>query len=214
MKLFSALVVLAMSFFAASSVSAAAWEDFESATPPAIPAGSYSFHDTGEQAEATVAGGPGGNYLRLNGTDLNSNWYLGGWGNYKPQDWSGMTGLQANVKGDGSYGTIKYELYENDGDVFAGGYYGSSAYIPIDWTGWKAVSIPFADLVDQNPGVGSDTWTGDLKQINFVTACGGTGPGGSIDIGIDDIRAVPEPASLLLFGSGLAGMFAASRRKK
>lgn len=214
MKRFSILVVLAVSLLAASGVSAATWEDFEASTPPALPSGSYGFQDTGELSETTVAGGPNGNYLRLNGTDVNTNWYLGGWGNYKPQDWSGLSDLVVNVKGDGSYGTIKYELYENDGDVFAGGYYGSPTYMPVDWTGWKTISLPFASFVDQNAGTGDDVWTGDLKQINMVVACGGTSPGGSVDFGVDDVQAVPEPASLLLLGSGLVGMLAASRRKK
>ena len=212
MKLFSALALSAMFLFAASNASAVVWEDFSGVTPPALPTGSYGFQDTGELSQATVAGGPTGNYLRLNGTDLNNNWYLGGWGNYKPTNLSGLTGLQASVKGDGSYGTIKWELYENDGDVWAGGNYGSPTYIPIDWTGWKDISIPFASLVLQTNG-GNGVWTGDLKQINLIAATGGTGPGGSVDIGVDNIQAVPEPASLLLLGSGLVGMFAVRKKK-
>ena len=70
------------------------------------------------------------------------------------------------------------------------------------------------DLADQFIGLASDT------AFNIVTLSYGAGSGdltlfiNRIDIGYDDVLAVPEPSTLALFAIGLAGLGFMTRRRR
>lgn len=162
----------------------------------------------------------GSQYYNLTATVTNG-WYAGGFGFLVQQGvYDVFPWFSIWVKGDNSWGTLKYEVYENDGDIFAAGDYGSSTYTPINWTGWQQVIIPFSDFTLRTAGTSypdfNGTWQGAIKSCQIIASVGGDGSG-SIDIGVENIEAlqvIPEPTSMLLLGSGLIGMFAFGRRKR
>lgn len=156
----------------------------------------------GEEKAATAVG----HYsLLLNGPA--KNWYVGGLGTYlakEGQDLSKYVSFQMDVYGNGpGSGTIKIELADDDNNNWQVEQDPAKNYalinddkfiyeVKVDWTGWKRVSIPFSDFIDDNPGVGDDTWnpqqtngSGGLLQVQFV--CLTTTDRGKVNVNLDNI---------------------------
>jgi len=147
-----------------------------------------------------------GNYsLHLSGPA--KNWYAGGCGTYlakENQDLSKYTNFQMDVYGSGpGSGTVKIELADDDNNNwqveqdaarnFALTQDDKFVYeVRVDWNGWKRVSIPLADFVDDNPGVGDDVWnpqqtngSGGLLQVQFI--CIASTDKGRVNYNLDNV---------------------------
>ena len=235
-KYFALFCVVALLLLVSSSVQAASvFCDFESGvnwTDSSSPNYWWQFAGPSDSLSASVQSDlapQGSNYLDLQGSDGDNDYYVGGVGHYAQLDWSGYSAFKVCIKGDSSWGAINFELYEDDNgnwsheaasdDVWEAGGFESGSWIPINWDGWQEVVIPFSSFVDKNPGIGNDIWdpvinadgTGGLLQINLICSAP---QGGSIDWAVDDLKAVPEPASLGLFVTGLSGLLMIARKKK
>jgi hypothetical protein len=147
-----------------------------------------------------------GNYsLLIEGST--TNWYVGGFGTYIGKDASPYTAVRMMVYGNGpGSGLLKIELYDDDNgnweietnpktfqplrdDKF--GY-----TLDVNWTGWKAVTIPFYDFEDENPKIGNDKFdpnqlngSGGLLQMQIIALSAGKAIG-KVDIKIDSISLV------------------------
>ncbi|HVN67282.1 MAG TPA: carbohydrate binding domain-containing protein [Candidatus Sulfotelmatobacter sp.] len=135
------------------------------------------------------------------------NWYAGGCGIYiakENQDLSKYSTFSVDVFGRGpGSGTVKVELYDDDNGNWQIEQDPAKAYAPIyddkwvyeikvDWDGWKRVSVPIADFVDDNPGVGDDVWnpqqtngSGGLLQVQFV--CLASTDKGEVNVNLDNV---------------------------
>ncbi|MDD5383069.1 MAG: CIA30 family protein [Candidatus Margulisbacteria bacterium] len=134
-------------------------------------------------------------------------WYVGGCGTYlakEGQDLSKYSSLQIDVYGNGEgSGTVKLELLDDDNKNWQIEQDAAKSYAPmyddkysysltVDWNGWKRVTIPFADFVDDNPGVGDDVWnpqqkddSGGVLQVQVV--CIAPTDKGSVNYNLDNI---------------------------
>jgi hypothetical protein len=117
---------------------------------------------------------------------------------------SGYTFLQLDVYGQGEgSGTIKVELLDDDNNNWQVEQDAANGYAPtkddkfvsnimVDWTGWKRVSIPLSDFVDDNPGTGDNIWnptqqngSGGLVQMQLI--CVTPKEKAKIDLYLDNI---------------------------
>lgn len=136
------------------------------------------------------------------------NWYAGGTGVYfakERQDLSQNNFLQLDVYGQGAgSGTIKIELLDDDNNNWQIEQDPAKNYAPtvddkfvyslvVDWPGWRHVSVPLNDFVDDNPHVGDDVWnpqqtggSGGLLQMQLI--CLGSKDDSKIDLFIDNIE--------------------------
>ncbi|MDD5593249.1 MAG: hypothetical protein PHG97_00730 [Candidatus Margulisbacteria bacterium] len=147
-----------------------------------------------------------GNYSLLL-TGMAKNWYSGGVGTYlakENQDLSKYTNFQMDVFGNGpGSGTAKIELVDDDNSNWTVEQDPAKNYaltkddkfvyeVKVDWDGWKRVSIPLADFVDDNPGVGDDVWnpqqtngSGGLLQVQFI--CIAATDKGKVNFNLDNV---------------------------
>ena len=136
-----------------------------------------------------------------------TNWYAGGAGAYmakERQNLSTYSYFQIDIYGNGpGSGTLKIELYDDDNNNWQVEQNPTMNYAPIyddkyvsdirvDWSGWKRVSIPLDDFVDDNDGVGDDIWnpkqgggSGGLLQVQII--CLGASDKGDINCNLDNI---------------------------
>jgi hypothetical protein len=157
------------------------------------------------EGDNKIAGLVGVYSLLLSGTA--KNWYGGGCGTYlakEGQDLSRYAYFQADVYGNGpGSGSLKVELVDDDNNNWQTEQDAARNYtltkddkyvyeVKVDWIGWKRVSIPLADFVDDNPLVGDDIWnpqqlngSGGLLQLQFV--CLGSSDRGAININVDNV---------------------------
>jgi len=147
-----------------------------------------------------------GNYsLILSGPA--KSWYAGGCGTYlakERQDLSKYANFQMDIFGNGpGSGTVKIELADDDNSNWQTEQDASKSYafiaddkyvyeVKVDWSGWKRVSIPMLDFVDDNPLVGDDVWnphqtngSGGLLQVQFICIAGSDS--GNVNFNIDNV---------------------------
>ncbi|NBV41313.1 hypothetical protein EBR96_00870 [bacterium] len=160
--------------------------------------------------------------LRLQGKGRK--YLVGGIGTYLALDGTRFNSLEMIVYGNGAKsGRIVVELYDDDNRNYViepepnlpGGVAVDDKFIyefPVDWIGWKRMSIPLFMFYDANPKVGDDVWnpsqkggSGGLVQMQLVVSS--TEPRGKVDIKIDSIRfyndadpkfALPSPDAEIL----------------
>jgi hypothetical protein len=162
-------------------------------------------NDNYKGGDSKVAAETGKYSLHLQGQA--KNWYVGGCGVYmamENQDLSKYNTLDIDVFGNGEgSGTMKIELYDDDNANWAIEQDAKRNYVPIyddklvydikiDWNGWKRLSIPLADFVDDNPGVGDDIWnpqqtggSGGLLQMQLI--CLGSTDKATVNLNVDNI---------------------------
>jgi hypothetical protein len=123
--------------------------------------------------------------LKLEGTP--NNWYVGGVGTYFAIDVANYNSLKLLVRGNGPLsGLLIIELFDDDNNNFQVEVNPSISSetladdkfirtIKVDWSGWKALIIPFSDFVDGNINVGDDKWnpyqtgsSGGLLQMQMI----------------------------------------------
>ncbi len=147
-----------------------------------------------------------GNYsLLLSG--MAKNGYAGGCGTYlakENQDLARYTNFSVDIFGNGpGSGTLKIELFDDDNRNWQVEQDPAKNYAPIyddkliyeirvDWNGWKRVSIPLADFVDDNPMIGDDIWnpqqvggSGGLLQFQFI--CIASSDKGRVNYNVDNV---------------------------
>jgi hypothetical protein len=157
------------------------------------------------EGDKAVAAEVGKYSMFLNGEA--KNWYAGGCGTYiakENQDLSKYNSFQIDVYGNGeSSGTLKIELFDDDNSNWQVEQDPAKSYAPIyddkfvydirvDWSGWKRLTIPLNDFVDDNPKVGDDIWnpqqnggSGGLLQLQFICLAGT--PTGAVNYNPDNI---------------------------
>ncbi|MBI5701137.1 hypothetical protein HZC34_04730 [Candidatus Saganbacteria bacterium] len=137
----------------------------------------------------------------------NIEWYAGGLGFIEkyPIDLSKYKDLQFDIFGFGAGdGTLKIEIYDDDNDswtfekdkkdqnklLFDDRFISA---IPINWSGWKRVSVPFDSFIDDNPGAGNDKFDlgakngkGGVLQIQLI--CLASTKGSPIKFAVDNLR--------------------------
>lgn len=155
--------------------------------------------------DASVAGKVGNYSLLLKGRA--NNWYAGGCGTYvaKPNiNYSNYNTFQIDVYGNGpGSGTIKVELWDDDNKNWEAEQDPTKSYAPVyddkwiydirvDWQGWRRVTVPLEDFVDEITSVGDNilnldqsNGSGGLLQVQFV--CLASKSTGLVNLNIDNI---------------------------
>ena len=138
-------------------------------------------------------------------TGSTRDWYIGGIGFYIGKDASKYSSLDMDVYGTGKdSGTLKIELYEDDNGNWQIEQDPNKGYAPIkddrfvyelkvDWNGFKHISIPFSEFVDNNPESGDNVWnpqqaggSGGLTQMQFIVSS--TSKTGAVNLALDNIE--------------------------
>lgn len=141
-----------------------------------------------------------------------TSFYVGGLGTYlakEGQDLSKYNAIQVDIYGSGTdSGSLKLELYDDDNGNwqieqdktrnFAPLYDDKWGYeVKIDWAGWKRVTIPMENFVDENPSVGDDIWnpqqnnnSGGSLQLQLISIA--TKSKGKVAFDLDNIALLTE----------------------
>lgn len=144
--------------------------------------------------------------LSIEGSTVN--WYIGGMGAYFGIDGTKYDRVRMVVWGGGAdSGTIKIELIDDDNrnwqcDINKAKGWEPVAddkfvyFLPVDWSGWKTIDIPFRDFEDENPQVGDNKWnpdqsdgSGGLLQFQMIFLSSKKAVG-KINAKIDSIKLV------------------------
>ena len=162
--------------------------------------------------DLSVLGEVGKYSLALSGQA--KNWYAGGAGTYlakENQDLSVFDSVQIDIYGYGpGSGTLKIELLDDDNKNWQAEQDPNKSYVPVyddkyvydlnvDWVGWNRLTIPLADFVDENSGVGDNIWninqaagSGGLLQLQFI--CLGAKGDANIKYNIDNVFLLVDKA--------------------
>jgi hypothetical protein len=164
-------------------------------------------------------GGPAGandNYIRITSdgsgaggrlTVYNRDQWLGSYPN------AGVASIEVDLRNEGSTSlSIRLAFKTGPGNGIPG-FLSAPMVLPVG-SGWQHFSISLlpANLIPiNNPGSFNNFFIGETRFIHEVGATDLNGTPIVGMLGIDNIRAVPEPTALTLFGAGVLLAFAAKR---
>jgi hypothetical protein len=143
--------------------------------------------------------------------DLNT-----GTGFFGTNDWSEITKIETNPNDDSysdQYLTISNGVRNADGDLVSGDW----SILSSLWQTYNAIALVLKDgnkngifytawLLQE--GTSSGSWKMPDKNLSHMTIYGS-----QTDLAADNPPAVPVPAAVWLFGSGLLGLLGAARKK-
>jgi len=139
-------------------------------------------------------------------TGKTNEWYIGGFGKYLAIDASVYKKVQMMIFGTGKdSGLVQVEMYDDDKgspqmdqDKNFNPIYDDKwvAKVPVTWTGWKLVNIPFYKFQDLNKTVGDNVFNLDQKDghsglLHFQVIVNATKKDGIANIALDNIKLVP-----------------------
>jgi hypothetical protein len=162
-----------------------------------------------------VTGGPlgaGDRYLRIVSdgsaaggklTVFNREQWLG---EYPAQ---GITTIEVDLRNEGNVAlSIRLAFKTGPGTNGVAGFLTQPMLLPVG-SGWQHFSIaitPGALIPINNPGSWASFFVGEVRFVHQVGATNLTGSNVIGQLGIDNIRAVPEPATTALLGAGLLAL--------
>lgn len=150
----------------------------------------------------------GKKYLNIKGNT--TNWFVGGIGKEIKKDITAYTDIKLMIYGNGKKsGKLMIELYDddnnNDKTEMDSNFYALkddkwAFELPIDWKGWRVITIPLSDFKDQNPDAGDNTFNpvranGSAGLLSFQFIFLTQDKSGEIKFGIDEIKLIDSTGS-------------------
>ncbi len=171
----------------------------------------------GPNTEANESQYVGKQALRLQGRT--NNFYVGGCGTYLALDGSLYNTLELIIYSPSSdSGRLMVELYDDDNrnfiiepSPFVSGYVAFddkfTYEFPVNWVGWKKMTIPLFMFYDANTKIGDDIWNPDRKNgsgglIQMQLIANSVSRKGKVDFKIDSIRFYNDPDSRYILPKG------------
>ena len=159
-------------------------------------------------SEASESDYVGRQALRFQGKSKHH--YVGGIGTYLALDGTRFSAVECIIYGTGKEsGRIKIELYDDDNKNFviepspfvSGRVAFDDRFVyefPVNWEGWKKVTLPLSMFYDDNPKIGDDIWNPDQKNwsgglVQMQLIASSTPRRGKIDFKLDSIRLYMDP---------------------
>lgn len=130
------------------------------------------------------------------------------------QDWSGQRSISFWLYGTNSQTDLFFDIINNrnagsttdDAERFV-------YEFKDDFTGWQMVNIPFTQFIRKDIGNNAPNDGLDLSDIRGW-ALGSLATSGGLTLFMDDVTAVPAPATLTLMLLGLAGLVLRRKRQQ
>jgi hypothetical protein len=129
----------------------------------------------------------------------------------------GVTSIEVDLRNEGNVAlSIRLAFKTGPGTSGVGGFLSQTMLLPVG-SGWQHFSIslaPGALIPINNPGPWASFFIGEVRFIHQVGSSNLTGDNVVGRLGIDNIRVVPEPATLALFAGGALVLAARLRRSR
>jgi hypothetical protein len=130
------------------------------------------------------------------------------------QDWSGQRSISFWLYGTSSQTDLFFDIINNrnvgsttdDAERFVYNF-------KDNFTGWQMVNIPFTQFIRKEIGNGAPNDGLDLSDMRGW-ALGSAATQGQLTLFMDDVTAVPAPATLTLMVLGLAGLVLRRKRQQ
>jgi hypothetical protein len=130
------------------------------------------------------------------------------------QDWSGQRSISFWLYGTNSQTDLFFDIINNRNAVSTTDDAERFVYnFKDDFTGWQMVNIPFAQFIRKDINNGAPDDGLDLSDMRGW-ALGSAATQGQLTLFMDDVTAVPAPATLTLMLLGLAGLVLRRKRQQ